>query len=247
VTDTAGNPVDSLEVSVWSFLSIGWPGPTLQEAGTTSRAARNASTIINYVVESAVSVTVDFLDLNNKVVDSVGPLDAGTPGVYTITWVVPPGLPNGVYRYRMRAVDSTGVLFEDTKYCVLSRQERANRVVGYTNAHGSFATENEVLFPGHLNLPPMPVVDVTGQEIGTFDVLDSVQITVVDTTHIVGVTVNRVVGEGVNSIDILWKSPASLQALWPAVSGARDGESHRPPDLPPFVWTLRQNYPNPIW
>jgi hypothetical protein len=93
----------------------------------------------------------------------------------------------------------------------------------------------------------MPVVDVTGQEIGTFDVLDSVQITVVDTTHIVGVTVNRVVGEGVNSIDILWKSPASLQALWPAVSGARDGESHRPPDLPPFVWTLRQNYPNPIW
>jgi hypothetical protein len=120
-------------------------------------------------------------------------------------------------------------------------------VVGYTDVDGSFATEDRALFPGHLNLPPMPAVDVTGQEIGTFDVLDSVQITVVDTAGMVGVTVNRVVGEGVNSIQILWKSPAPLQALQPTVSGARDGESHRQPDAPPFVWTLRQNYPNPIW
>jgi hypothetical protein len=252
VKDTAGAPVADLEVGAWTFLSLGWPGPTVAVAGSSSGLAAAATTTINYVLARESTVDFDIFDLKGGLVSKLFSAQRQPSGVYTLAWSASEQIPNGVYQYRVTARDTlTGaVLFQDTEYAVLSRTEPKNHVIGYTGVNGSFTTRNELLFPGHFDLPTMSATNAQGSEIATFEVIDTVRITVVDTVNMVGLTADHFVGSGRNDVTLVWKSPVPVQSIG-VVSHLRSTDPpHEGPsksDGGPLTWSLRQNYPNPFW
>lgn len=140
-------------------------------------------------------------------------------------WVVQIG------RVRLVASDTTGssVLFRDSILAVYATPDNAapGSLLGYTTAAGVLQLDNAARFPGVFALPSIPETDEFDSVISQFTIRDTALFRIVDTATHAFQTVYRVLGNGANTFEFVWRPTLPGESMpgrtEPSISGATDG------------------------
>jgi len=221
-------------------------------SGLTYAGSINAVTTLNFDSPVSFAGSMVISDLEGTVVSKLLDGSAHRTGSYAVSWIVPDGTPNGVYRCVFVGKDSSGqrTLFADSILIALEQGDPQTSVVGWTGANGEFETRDRLLVPGILGLPPIPMTTAEGHDpVGTFMYSDTVAVTLTDTSTQQSMTVRRSVADQPNTISVIWNPGAPGAPPF----GSRDrlsriGSSLRDSiiETTPTAWKLYQNYPNPF-
>ncbi|MCK4655457.1 MAG: hypothetical protein KAT85_00445, partial [candidate division Zixibacteria bacterium] len=176
--DENGGPRPGLSISVWNELSLPHFAGT-DEAQGSALSGTHFATTVTYLTPVACHVNLAIFDLENKLVDILLN-DTVYAGEWPVTWNGPAEpISNGVYKCVYSAYDDDAevLLYRDSIWMVLWRQDPVASVIGYNDSDGSFETRDSLLFPNIFELPKIPQ---TGQDdwtvIDSFTLLDDVYI-----------------------------------------------------------------------
>ena len=243
-----GKPVEGLTVAVWNLSA------SLHQFLQDYFPKRAGLTAVGITLPQPAICWLATYDLDGNRVESTLEGDTLLTGEYTE--VLGRNLESKagveVYRYELVAqdVESGEELFRDSKYMTVVEVDPAAFGTGTTDANGRYLTTNRKMVPGLYELPEMPALDGTAQQVGTFSLDDSVTIKIYDDQG-KSMELRRAVTEGRNAFEVNWDpQPASaLRAL-----DAPSRQSNTPKSdsalepkesALPAEYKLGQNYPNP--
>lgn len=247
VRNSNGGPVPGLRISAWNLLS------PVTQPGLLKRVSHPPTTqsVTSIAFETPVASSVDLsaFELDGTLARTIFSNDRAAPGRYSTNWIIHGQVPTRVFKCRFVARDTASgvVLFKDSIYAVLQQPDASISILGWTDASGTFETQDTLLFPNLLTLPPLVCTDANGTRLGTFSITDSVLVTLSDTTAQKSHQFARIVRDGVNDIQLVWN---------PTAASAIDSETQHAPQGPArqaarnststLAWKLEQNAPNPF-
>jgi len=158
VKDSAGNPVEGLNVSLMNKI-----GPGIDKwDGSNSRA----STAIRALVNQDSKLEIKIKNINNNTVCNLYSEDVDS-GSYTIIWHGKDNdendLPSGLYYCQMRA-EQDGDTFYKEKHSMYLQSTSSSHKNGTTDESGVFQTTNKKPFINLFKTDSLRIVDMDGYE-----------------------------------------------------------------------------------
>ncbi|MCX6137691.1 MAG: hypothetical protein NTV54_09385 [Ignavibacteriales bacterium] len=244
VKNSAGTPVSGLCVSIYSKT----PQPSMKK-GSPAEPLPSATSVF-FAIEQTSNVEFAVREMDGTIVSCPvnSMLQAGT---YSVLLSLPiGGSGTKVYRGILTATSTVtgGVLFRDSIYMTLWRDDPSTSIVGATNAEGVWQTGDSLMFPGILVLPLLIKTEVTGPDsTGVFSIPKEVVITLADTVHHQEQSFHRTLTSGENRFTLTWTvSSLTMRKKMPEEPQSISSVIREPSPPPAIAWRLRQNYPNPF-
>lgn len=250
VTDSSGDRLSGVRISAYNKLSE-WPLATDGDQSSTAMNAVQFATTITLLQPVACHVDIAVFDLHGGLIDTL--LDADVEaGETTTDWSdLPDMIQPGAYRCIATAYDlqTSTPLYRDSILMVLWQPVPDFSVLGHTDSRGLFETQDSLLFPNTMTLPPIPVTTMADPTvIDSFSILDTVRIVLTDTTTSVMRSFVRTVTNGRNVFELNWDEgdamPLPVQSDYVFEYPTRPSNEQQVP--PPEEFELLQNYPNPF-
>jgi|AntAceMinimDraft_17_1070374.scaffolds.fasta_scaffold07273_2 hypothetical protein len=199
VKDANGNPIEDVEVFVNNQLSCDFNNIT------------RTSTSIRFGVPQECNLQLQIFDLNNRLVNSLLDVEkpAGSYGYNYNSNNYDTGEPIlggcNVLRCNIYATDieTEEVLYEENIF--MCRYTFCDKI-GVTDFNGNYLTSNKLYFPHLYDIPEMDRIDPDSNVIGTFSLLEIIEITIYDLISETSQTFDRVVEPGENNFDLVWDS-----------------------------------------
>ncbi len=206
VTDTDGEPAEGLEATVHVFLP-----PELMPG----RAKPSVGIPFYLPVDAHVSLVA--YDLDGNVVRTIldETISHGSRMVMmTVDEAGNPLIGTHLYRCEMVATVEGVEEFRSETFVTLytSIDSRQRPIIGTTDNQGRITYTKRTEFPYLYNPGPQMAMDDMGLECGSFEFIDQVEITLRDPNSELYLTLPVVIGQGSNTVDLVWDQALATKA-----------------------------------
>ena len=249
VVDANGNPVSGLIISAWNRIT-GLPAAKINPRTPLIQKVTSISTI-GFEVPVASHVRIDAFELDDQLFTTIVDLPVAAAGRHSAQLSIqsPGGM--RVFKCRLVATDvsSGSLLYRDSIYAVLWQNDNVLSIIGTTTSRGIFQTQDSLLFPNVLSLPPITMTAATDPTpLGTLHISDSVTVTLSDTVARSTQSYLCSIKRGSNDIRLVWTPGTTLSPLpeYRGIVQIATPSSARRAARPELAWKLEQNYPNPF-
>lgn len=246
MTDPDGAPVEGLEARLHVFLPPG-----------VIRFADKAVAGINFSVPEISMVNLTVYDMDGNVVRTLvqGTMPAGFHEVRLANDDEGnPLMGTHLYRCEMVAnVDSVEKFRKETFLTLYTGYDMDQHpVLGVTDDEGKISFGKRTEFPYLYNPGPQTAIDEDGRPMGTFEFIDKVEITLMDSVLNLSSNYEVSIGQGHNAVKLVWdptlksKSHELVDRAAEGVGVIGSGPVSVPDDKDVLVYSLGPGYPNPF-
>lgn len=264
VVDSNGNPVPNVNVSIHSEYTSPADTNGLVTSNSIYKVTNlEASTLIKIDIAQSCYVDLSYYNLDKQKMGTFFPVfqkwEAGTHLIDWIPYHVDtttnqiPVVNNQAKKLKLIASsDSLGnhILYQDSIYLMIIPDNPKVGFIGRTDSNGNLNITNKLLFPQLYNLPAIPIMDVSGNQLGLFTYSDSTVITLSDQSFSKSISYTKVVKEGANTYTLTWSGAAPKVVTsgldiykQPISTVIRKITS----DADSLNWKLYPCYPNPLF